>query len=104
MNEDKILKLTRQPLTPEQVKAMFPEPKTLDITDWKLTGKELGKQIEEACNPEHNLVQQQSYDELLLTQAQFNDLQATMGRFESYIEGYYVYITRHNAMEVRVKK
>jgi hypothetical protein len=76
--------------------------KTLDIRQFKQTGKQLMTEIEEAVADSQRVIIQQLYDELLMTQAQFNNLQATGGTFESYVPDFYLYRTKHNVMEVRV--
>lgn len=82
---------------------MFEIHNTLDITDFKEQGVELAKAIENAVKDTQRVVIRELPNELLMTQAQFDDLQKVTGTFESYIPDYYMFKTKLNVMEVRVK-
>lgn len=75
--------------------------RTLDITPLKQRGEELHKEIRAICKADQSVIHHKMYDELLMTRKQFNDLQNGM---ENYIEGYFMYNTGMNVMEVRVKE
>lgn len=76
--------------------------KNLDITNFTQRGKELKEEIENAVADSQRVIVQQHYDELQMTQDQFDSLQAIGGTFQSYIPDYYIYKTKHNVMEVKV--
>jgi len=73
--------------------------RTLDITPLKTKGEALHKEIKDICKDDQSVIQHKMYDELLMTRKQFNDLQNGM---ESYIEGYFMYNTGMNVMEIKV--
>lgn len=76
--------------------------KTLDITHLLQRGQELKDEIENLVADSQRVIIQQLYDELQMTQDQFDSLQAVGGTFQSYIPDYYIYQTKHNVMEVKV--
>lgn len=76
--------------------------KTIDITQSKKTGKELGQEIEDAVASTQSVIIQDLPSELQMTKTQFDDLQATSGMMNSYIPDYFIYQTKLNVMEVKV--
>lgn len=75
--------------------------RTLDITPLKQRGEELHKEIKDICKADQSVIQHRMYDELLMTAKQFEMLRNGL---DSYIEGFYLYNTGMNVMEVRVKE
>lgn len=76
--------------------------KTLDITHFTQRGQELRDEIENAVADSQRVIVQQHYDEIQMTQDQFDSLQAIGGTFQSYIPDYYIYKTKLSVMEVKV--
>ena len=74
--------------------------RTLDITPLKTKGEALHKEIKDICKADQALIQHRMYDELLMTKKQFEYLR---NDFNEFIEGYYIYDSGFNVMEVRVK-
>ncbi len=74
--------------------------RTLDITPLKTKGEALHKEIKDICKDDQSLIQHRMYDELLMTKKQFEYLR---NDFNEFIEGYYIYDSGFNVMEVRVK-
>jgi|JI10StandDraft_1071094.scaffolds.fasta_scaffold727035_3 hypothetical protein len=74
--------------------------RTLDITPLKAKGEALHKEIKDICKDDQSLIQHRMYDELLMTKKQFEYLR---NDFNEFIEGYYIYDSGFNVMEVRVK-
>jgi len=74
--------------------------RTLDITPLKQRGEALHKEIKDICKDDQSLIQHRMYDELLMTKKQFEYLR---NDFNEFIEGYYIYDSGFNVMEVRVK-
>ena len=74
--------------------------RTLDITPLKTKGEALHKEIKDICKDDQSLIQHRMYDELLMTKKQFEYLR---NDFNEFIEGYYIYDSGFNGMEVRVK-
>ena len=74
--------------------------RTLDITPLKAKGEALHKEIKDICKDDQSLIQHRMYDELLVTKKQFEYLR---NDFNEFIEGYYIYDSGFNVMEVRVK-
>jgi len=75
--------------------------RTLDITPLKQRGEALHKEIKDICKADQALIQHRMYDELLMTPKQFEMLR---NGIDSYIEGFYMYNTGMNVMEIRVKE
>ena len=75
--------------------------RTLDITPLKTKGEALHKEIKDICKDDQSLIQHRMYDELLMTKKQFEYLR---NDFDEFIEGYYIYDSGFNVMEVRVKE
>ncbi len=74
--------------------------RTLDITPLKAKGEALHKEIKDICKDDQSLIQHRMYDELLMTKKQFEYLR---NDFNEFIEGYYIYDSGFNVMDVRVK-
>ena len=74
--------------------------RTLDITPLKTKGEALHKEIKDICKADQSVIQHRMYDELLMTKKQFEYLR---NDFNEFIEGYYIYDSGFNVMEVRVK-
>ena len=74
--------------------------RTLDITPLKTKVEALHKEIKDICKDDQSLIQHRMYDELLMTKTQFDYLR---NDFNEFIEGYYIYDSGFNVMEVRVK-
>lgn len=79
---------------------------TLDITNEKAKGVDLHNLIINAVKDSQRLLIRPHYDELLVTQEQFDDLLKLKTGIisDNYIEDYYLYNTGMSVMEVRVDK
>lgn len=80
---------------------------TLDITNERVKGKALHNLILDAVRDSQRVIIRPHYDELLMTQQQFDDLiklKMSMLAQEDYLENYYIYNTGMSVMEVRVKE
>ena len=73
--------------------------RTLDITPLKTKGEALHKEIKDICKDDQSLIQHRMYDELLMTKKQFEYLR---NDFNEFIEGYYIYDSGFNVMEIKV--
>ena len=74
--------------------------RTLDITPLKQKGEALHQEIKNICKDDQAFIHHKMYDELLMTKKQFEYLR---NDFNEFIEGYYIYDSGFNVMEVRVK-
>lgn len=85
------------------------QPKVLDITHLKLKGAALTQEIENMVGATQKLIIQPLPNELLMTQAQFEDLIKRTGKdFTEDEESNpqpkeQIYRTKHNCMDIRVR-
>ena len=76
---------------------------TLDITDLKDKGVKLATAIHEAVKHRQSVLVQEHYNELLVTQDQYEDLMKWSGMIPMYGSKDMLFKTPDNIMEVRIK-
>ena len=76
---------------------------TLDITSFKQKGQELHDQIVRECKRLDNMNFAQ-YNLILMTQTQYDDLNAQAGMYDVFYTEDKMYQTPYNVMEVRIDK
>jgi hypothetical protein len=81
------------------------KPYSLDIREFKEKGKELVTAIEQAVKDTQSAVVRAYPDNLIMTQAQYNNLTGRNVLWSTPVEGqeFYLYRTKYNIMEVEVK-
>jgi predicted RNA-binding protein len=83
---------------------MLLNPNVLDITNAKVKGEELKKEIEYAVKQTQSVVIRELPNQILMTQEQYDDLKPGFSMQEFAGQEYYLYRTKLNIMEIEVKK
>jgi hypothetical protein len=76
---------------------------TIDIREWKMTGDDLKKEIVNAVRDTQRYVIQTLPNKLVMTPAQYDDLQHDPEMHGFYKEQQRVYVTTENAMDVIIE-
>lgn len=75
----------------------------LDITPWKQKGWELKVEIENAVASTQSIIIQPLPNILIMTKAQYDDLQHDPEMIGAYQSTQHLYLTPHNVMDVVIK-